>query len=240
MRTPVLLWAKDKAGNISKAEFPLHLRRKRFRKERINITDRFLDRMLPYFSFYAPAREGAPIDRFLKINGDLRKENAETFFALRTDTVPTRLWEGGWVRLKNAANMAQFADHREYFYKGQRIDEKVHMGVDLASLVHSEIQAANHGRVIYRDRLGIYGNTVVLDHGQGVASVYAHLSSFTVEPGQEVRKGDVVGYTGQTGLAGGDHLHFGIMVGGVFVNPIEWWDPHWIQDNITRKLALLK
>ncbi|MCP4682337.1 MAG: M23 family peptidase, partial [Desulfobacterales bacterium] len=44
---------------------------------------------------------------------------------------------------------------------------------------------------------------------------------------------------GQTGLAGGDHLHFGVMVGGVFVNPIEWWDSHWIQDNITRKLALL-
>jgi murein DD-endopeptidase MepM/ murein hydrolase activator NlpD len=57
---------------------------------------------------------------------------------------------------------------------------------------------------------------------------------------QDVSKGDTIGYTGQTGLASGDHLHFGIMVNGVFVNPIEWWDSHWIKDNITRKLALLE
>ena len=90
------------------------------------------------------------------------------------------------------------------------------------------------------DRLGIYGITVVLDHGQGLGSVYCHLSKISVELNQEVPKGEVIGLTGQTGLAGGDHLHFGVMVSGVFVNPIEWWDSHWIQDNVTRKLALLK
>ena len=143
------------------------------------------------------------------------------------------------MRHKNAATTARFADRRIYYYKGEKIDEQIHLGVDLASLANSEVEAANNGRVIFADRLGIYGLTVILDHGQGVASTYSHLSKKLVEVGQRVKKGDVIGLNGQTGLAGGDRLHFGIMVGGVFVNPIEWWDPHWIQDNITTKLALL-
>jgi murein DD-endopeptidase MepM/ murein hydrolase activator NlpD len=94
--------------------------------------------------------------------------------------------------------------------------------------------------VIYADRLGIYGFTVVLDHGQGLSSVYGHLSRIDVTLGQEVKKGEPLGLTGQTGLAGGDHLHFSIMVNGVYVNPIEWWDPNWIEDNIHKKLALVE
>jgi murein DD-endopeptidase MepM/ murein hydrolase activator NlpD len=88
--------------------------------------------------------------------------------------------------------------------------------------------------------LGIYGNTVVIDHGQGLASVYGHLSSVGVAVDQRVEKGAVIGHSGQTGLAGGDHLHFAMMINGVFVDPIEWWDPHWITDNVSRKLALIQ
>ncbi len=136
--------------------------------------------------------------------------------------------------------MARFGDKRFYYYKGKIIDEQTHMGVDLASLASSKVGAVNNGRVIFADRLGIYGLTVVLDHGQGLASTYSHLSNITVKPEQTVSKGDVIALTGQTGLAGGDHLHFGIMVNGLFVNPIEWWDNHWIQDNVIRKLAAIK
>jgi len=136
--------------------------------------------------------------------------------------------------------MARFGDKRDYYYKGKKIDEQVHMGVDLASLANSDVPAANNGRVIFADRLGIYGLTVVLDHGQGLASIYSHLSNIGVQIDQDVTKGEIIGSTGQTGLAGGDHLHFGVMVSGLFVNPIEWWDNHWIQDNIMKKLALLK
>lgn len=236
----VHLWAKDRAGNDSTAGFYCKIRRKRFRTERLNVTDRFLKRILPYFSFYSLSTADTNIQKFLKINRDLRQDNASVFYDLKTKTNPLRLWDGTWLRLKNAATMARFADRRLYHYKGKKIDEQVHMGVDLASLANSKVQAANNGHVIFADRLGIYGLTVVLDHGQGLASVYSHLSKINVEVNQEVAKGEVIGLTGQTGLAGGDHLHFGVMVSGVFVNPIEWWDGHWIQDNVTRKLALLK
>jgi murein DD-endopeptidase MepM/ murein hydrolase activator NlpD len=199
-----------------------------------------LRRILPYFSFLPFDSESRDIEKFLKINRELRQENNLTLYNLRTETSQERLWNGTWVRLKNAATMARFADRRLYYYEGKRVDQQAHSGMDLASLANSEAQAANNGRVIFADRLGIYGLTVVLDHGQGLASVYSHLSTMSVELGQEVMKGEVVGLTGQTGLAGGDHLHFGIMVSGVFVNPIEWWDSHWIQDNVIRKLAVLE
>ena len=235
----VHLWAKDRAGNESTAGFYCKIRRNSFRTERLNISDRFLKRILPYFSFYALGSEDTNIKKFLKINRELRKENAKFFYDLRTETSPDRLWDGPWLRLKNAASMARFADRRLYYYNGKKVDEQVHMGVDLASLANSNVQAANNGRVIFADRLGIYGLTVVLDHGQGIASIYSHLSKIGVALNKDVTKGQVIGLTGQTGLAGGDHLHFGVMVSGVFVNPIEWWDNHWIQDNITRKLHVL-
>lgn len=233
------LWAKDRAGNESTGSLNYKILRKRFVSDRINISDRFLKRVLPYFSFYSLDPSDTDLNNFLKINRDLRNENAAVYSDLKANTKPECLWDGTWLRLQNAATMAKFGDRRSYFYKGKKVDQQVHMGVDLASLAHSEVQAANHGRVIFADRLGIYGLTVVLDHGQGLASVYAHLSKMDVQPGQEVAKGQRIGLTGRTGLAGGDHLHFGVMVNGVFVNPIEWWDGHWIQDNITRKLALI-
>jgi murein DD-endopeptidase MepM/ murein hydrolase activator NlpD len=236
----IYLWAEDGAGNRSRGIFNCHIRQKRFRTDKISITDRFLEQIFPYFSSYLKDVAGQEIEKFLKINQELRRKNALAFYNLRTKTSPKMLWEGVWIRLKNAANMARFGDHRSYYYKGEKIDEQIHMGVDLASLANSEVQAANNGRVIYAESLGIYGLTMVLDHGQGLASTYSHLSNVGVQVGQEVKKGDIIGVTGQTGLAGGDHLHFGVMVNGLFVNPIEWWDSHWIEDNVTKKLNMLK
>jgi len=236
----IYLWARDKAGNLSKTTFYHHIRKKEFRKERINITDRFLNRVLPYFSFYLSNSEESDIKKYIKVNNDLRKSDHNTLFKLREKTTLKKLWEGTWLRLNNAATMARFGDHRSYFYKEMMVDEQVHLGFDLASLANSPVQAANHGRVIFAEKNGIYGLTVALDHGQGLVSIYGHLSSIGVTRDQDVKKGDIIGVTGETGLAGGDHLHFAIMVNGIFVNPIEWWDDHWIEDNITRKLDLLK
>ena len=94
--------------------------------------------------------------------------------------------------------------------------------------------------MIFADRLGIYGLAVVIDHGQGLESVYGHLSKIEVTLDQQVKKGQPIGLTGETGLAGGDHLHFAVIVQGIFVNPVEWWDPHWIADNVIKKLALVE
>ena len=76
----------------------------------------------------------------------------------------------------------------------------------------------------------------MIDHGLGVQSLYGHLSTTDVKEGDMVEKGQAIGRTGTTGLAGGDHLHFTMLVNGVAVNPVEWWDPHWMEDRVFRKI----
>ena len=236
----ILLWAKDKAGNEAKTSFYCHVIQKKFREDKIEISDGFIQKLLPYFSFYPLGSEDSDIKKFLKINNDLRRENHQALSRLNDRTSPDKLWDGVWLSHLNGQTMARFADHRLYFYKGQRVDDKFHLGVDLASLANAPVLASNNGKVVFADRLGIYGLAVVIDHGQGLSSVYGHLSKIEVSPGQEVKKGEPVGVTGDTGLAGGDHLHFSVMLQGIFVNPVEWWDPHWIKDNVTKKLSLVE
>ena len=235
----ISLWAKDKAGNTVTSAFTCLVKRVQFRSDDMNVTDSFLKKVLPYFSDEIDPK-ASDIDNYLKINTDLRKKNNAVFYDLMKDVSADKLWAGSWLRLKNSAPMANYADHRKYLYNGKLMDEEDHLGCDLASLANSPVDAENSGKILFAERNGIYGNAVVIDHGQGIASVYGHLSDISVTKGQLVKKGDIIGHTGQTGLAGGDHLHVSILVHGVFVNPKEWWDDHWIQDNITSKLDLLK
>jgi murein DD-endopeptidase MepM/ murein hydrolase activator NlpD len=140
------------------------------------------------------------------------------------------------VQLGNSQVEASFADHRTYLYKGQEVDHQIHLGFDLAVTANVPVVAANSGMVINASWLGIFGNCVIIDHGMGVQSLYGHLSALDVKVGDTVAKGQVIGRSGMTGLAGGDHLHFTMLVGGHPVNPVEWWDTHWIQDRVDRKL----
>ncbi len=98
------------------------------------------------------------------------------------------------------------------------------------------VSAANDGRVVWGSDLGIYGNCVVLDHGYGLQSIYGHMREIDVKVGDMVKKGQKMGIAGATGLAGGVHVHFGMQIDGVQVNPREWWDEHWIRDRVLAKL----
>jgi murein DD-endopeptidase MepM/ murein hydrolase activator NlpD len=176
------------------------------------------------------------LEQYLSINRNIRVANEKTLLALRAKTSDSMLWSGPFIHLPRAAERARFGDFRTYMYQGQRIDEQTHMGLDLASLPHADIPAANDGIVIFTDFLGIYGNAVVVDHGQGLMSLYSHLSKTGVFVGDVVRKGQILGQTGTTGLAAGDHLHFGILMQGLEVQPLEWLDPRWIRDNIVGRM----
>ena len=136
--------------------------------------------------------------------------------------------------------MALFGDRRTYLHHRQKIGESIHLGVDLASTAHAPIEAANRGVIVFSGQLGIYGNAVIIDHGLGIFSLYGHMSELKAVEGREVAKGDVIGMSGESGFAGGDHLHFSILVGGRFVDPVEWWDPAWITNNITSKIESVK
>jgi murein DD-endopeptidase MepM/ murein hydrolase activator NlpD len=173
----------------------------------------------------------------LKVNGELRRSNAEQIAAFASRTSPTKLWTEPFVQLGNSKVEAGFADHRTYIYDGREVDQQVHLGFDLAVTKNVPVAAANDGIVLSASWLGIYGNCVIIDHGLGVQSLYGHLQGFEVATGDRVTRGQTIGRSDSTGLAGGDHLHFTMLVGGQMVSPVEWWDAHWIQDRIDRKLS---
>ncbi|MEW5802240.1 MAG: M23 family metallopeptidase, partial [bacterium] len=234
------LASEDEAGNVARTDFYYLLRKKSFRKDSLNISNSFLQKKIPQFYSIDAALSGmSPTDAFLKINNYWRDQNHRRIREICQQTNPDCLWEGSFLRLPNAKPSALYADHRFYFYEGRKIDEQTHLGVDLASLAHSPVPAANSGIIIFQDELGIYGKSVIVDHGQNLFSMYSHLSNISVSLGERVERGQTIGTTGDTGWAGGDHLHLSMMIGGTFVNPIEWWDEHWIQDNIELKLAIL-
>ena len=237
--TPMEVFASDSAGNEARAQFEHRVFPKKFRNSTIPLDDKFLSRVVPPILQSSPDLKASATDllpAFLKINNDLRRMNNDTIATLAKKTAPAILWEAAFQPLGNAQVESSFADFRTYLYGGKDVDRQVHLGFDLAKTANAPVAAANHGTVLLARELGIYGNTVIVDHGMGVQSLYAHLSSFAVKEGDEITKAQVLGASGQTGLAGGDHLHFSMMVNGQFVNATEWWDAHWIEDRVMRKL----
>jgi murein DD-endopeptidase MepM/ murein hydrolase activator NlpD len=237
--TPINLYARDSAGNEAHAEFEHRVFPKKFRHSTIPLDDPYIKRVVLPILEQSPEVKASPDDllpAFLKANNDLRKIDNGKIEALGRDTAPAILWHGAFQPFGNAQVESAFADYRTYTYGGKDVDHQVHLGFDLARTVNSPVVAGNDGKVIHAKYLGIYGNCIILDHGMGVQSLYGHLSSFGVHEGDEVKKGQQIGVSGQTGMAGGDHLHFSMIVGGQFVNATEWWDPHWIEDRVMRKL----
>lgn len=237
--TPMAVFAQDRGGNSASVGIPFYIRPAHtFRADTVSLGPSFLQDKASEFQQHDQRLAGkTPAEIFAFINTVTRQENNATIQSIGAKSQARQYWQGTFLRMQNAAPMAKFGDRRTYTVDGQSLGESVHLGVDLASTKHAPIEAANGGVIVYADYLGIYGNTVIIDHGMGIMSLYGHMNDIKVKDGQQVAKGDVIGSTGATGLAGGDHLHFSILVGGQFVNPIEWWDPHWMTDNVENKLS---
>ncbi|MCC6390764.1 MAG: M23 family metallopeptidase [Bryobacterales bacterium] len=230
-----VVYVRNPAGAEATSRFWNKLTWKTFRRRNIEVTDAFLEKI---FKELDPGGKGNAAARFVKINSDMRKANAQALSELRLKTADKILWHGPFLQLANSSVEAQFCDYRDYFYQRQMVDQQVHLGFDLAVTAHTPVAAANDGVVVFGGPLGIYGNAIVTDHGLGLQSLYAHLSEIQVKPGDAVKKGQIIGKSGATGLAGGDHLHFSMMVDGVMVNPVEWWDGHWIHDRVLAPLKM--
>ncbi len=97
-----------------------------------------------------------------------------------------------------------------------------HLGTDLRALMNTDVYAVNDGKVVFTKSMPDYGNTIVIDHGLGIYSLYLHLSNFKVVKGQIVKQGDIIGLSGDTGYVTGPHLHFGIKVRGASLDPLKF------------------
>jgi murein DD-endopeptidase MepM/ murein hydrolase activator NlpD len=233
----ISLVARDGAGNEMRRIFPTRVLTARFPRDTIRISDRFLERKVPEFQSVDPSLDPDYLKAYLTVNRKWREENHGRLREICSVSAPRRLWSGAFLQMENTKNMAPYAVRRTYVYNGKVVDKQVHLGLDLASTSGAAVPAGNSGIVVFAEELGIYGQTVVLDHGQGLFSLYSHLSGIAVVQGESVERGQEIGSSGQTGMAGGDHLHFSILVSGEFVNPVEWLDDHWIADNIDNKLS---
>ncbi len=228
--------AVDQAGNLGRASVPYRVLKRKKVRDTIRISDGFLQRKMPDFQVRHPELQGGLFQIFLYVNKELRAKNNQEIREICSKGSPEILWRGRFLRLPRSAQRANFADFRRYLYKGKEVAQAHHLGVDLASTSHAKVPAGNAGIVVFADYLGIYGNTVIIDHGMGLFTTYSHLSEISVNKGAQVQKGQIIGRTGITGLAGGDHLHYGMLISGVFVNPEEWWDKKWLQDHILANL----
>jgi murein DD-endopeptidase MepM/ murein hydrolase activator NlpD len=231
--------AVDRAGNERLMGINYHLIAKSFSTDRINLTDAFLEKIAAEFKGKFP-QGGTPLEIFLKANRDQRQQDRKLIYDYGRKTSPTPLWQGTFLRMPNTAPLGGFAQFRTYIYQGKEVDRQTHLGFDLASLAHADVPAANRGKVVFAGDFGIYGQCIIIDHGLGLQTLYGHLSRISVKPGDNVENGQIIGSTGATGMAGGDHLHFEMTISGQSVNPIEWWDSHWIKNNITGKLEIVK
>ncbi|MEE9279591.1 MAG: M23 family metallopeptidase [Myxococcota bacterium] len=227
-----LLLAADRAGNESSVPVRIEVIERNFPEDVITLDEEFMRVKAKEIS---GTQSSDVLADYLAINRDTRAENTETIRKICAESSEDRLWSGSFLQLPNSSVGARFAERRTYRFGDQEVDRQVHLGYDLASTSRAPVPAANDGVVVFADELGIYGNCVILDHGLGLFSMYGHLSDFSVEPGAVVSRGDEIGHTGTTGLAGGDHLHYAMLVNGVFVDPLEWFDERWIQEHVEAK-----
>lgn len=236
--------AFDKAKNRSKVHIPLYLRNKIYKTSKIHLQDSFLKGKISILAEDYPETASMSLEeKFRFINEKLREAN-EKLIHTYAAKVPQQKIDNFSIKpfypLKNAAAVASFGTHRYYYYKGKLISESYHLGLDLASIKRASVKTSNFGDVVFADYNGIYGNMPLISHGLGLYTLYGHCSTLLVKKGDRVRPGQVIAKTGSTGLALGDHLHFGVLVQGVEVRPSEWMDKRWIKLNITQILQEAK
>ena len=233
-----MVFASNAAGNDVTSPIVFQFPKKeqpKYTTHDLQVSDAFIQKVVGELD---PNGSGDPVARFVKINNEMRRANNKTLSELRFKTANKFLWSQPFSRQSHSQNESTFADLRNYIYQGKKIDQQVHLGYDLAVTQHVGVEASNDGQVVYAAPLGIYGNCIVVDHGYGLQTIYGHLSRIAVHEDQMVKRGEVMGLSGMTGMAGGDHIHFAMQLDGVQIDPKEWWDSHWIQDHVARRVNL--
>jgi murein DD-endopeptidase MepM/ murein hydrolase activator NlpD len=228
----------DDFGNEKALRFGARIQDRSIPTVPIALSESFLDHVAQTFEGESEEDGATPLAIFQWVNTELRKRN-EARIARTIPAPGPAQWTGAFEQMRGSKVTSEFAELRNYTLNGQRVSRARHYGYDLASTSHADVTASNAGTVIHAGPLGIYGNLVLVDHGLGITTLYGHLSHIEVAVGDRVERGQSLGRSGATGLAGGDHLHFAVMVGRTYVDPLEWWDPKWVRDHIESRLAAM-
>ncbi len=236
----VVAVAWDRAGNASRTHLVTRHRAPRWAERgrgEVKVTEDRLARIAAVPEYRRPG--AGPVEVFRRIWSDFDRDGRKVLEVLagRSGGVPA--WNRVFiVPLPGGLPVAKFGHMRSYILHGQLLLRRPVYGVDFVSRQHhAPVLAANDGRVVLIGFFGPYGKTVVLDHGLGLLSLYGHLSQAapSLNVGDSVKRGQIIGRTGRTGVTTREKLHFAMIVGGVFVDPYEWWDWNWIKLNVSDK-----
>lgn len=250
------LFARDAVGNTSTAPVNYHVQNFAVRPSVETVApemlaakieplyEQFLDRqarlngqdpMRPL-----PAQGDAErIERFKIVNEQYRALIERALKPLFSKPKATRFWKESFARFGGRERHV-FGEKISYRMGEVDLGSTVENGVTFASAVDAPVRAANNGIVIFSDNLGPYGDTVIVDHGFGVTTLYGHLGSMTRLEGDRVERGDIIGKVGDTGLIFSPGLTFEVRLHGTPVRPVEWWDAGWLRDHVDQKVSNAK
>jgi len=189
---------QEEDGDVYEFKLPVTIRDGEFRKEHIKLTKKK--------------------NNLVKGKKRLRNENRRISSAYK-HSEPFALFHGAFIMpVRKARITAVFGNQRVY----NGVPSWSHSGLDLGKHLGAPIRAANRGKVVLVGNFGVHGKTVIIDHGWKVFTIYNHLQTIYVQHNQVVSKGQSLGTMGATGVATGPHLHWGVTVNGVRVNPLQW------------------
>lgn len=236
--------AMDKAGNVRRFNINFTRYNRNYRTSNLVLKNNFIDGKIAEIIENTNKMKledfSNPLDMFRYVNETIRKNDdviiSEKILNLNKEIDSLNVFKP----LENARVVGLFGDHRKFSFNKIDAGESYHLGIDLASIKHAPIIASNDGVVVMSEELGIHGNAIVIEHGYGVASLYAHLSEAYKKEGDIIKIGDIIGKSGSSGLAFGDHLHFGILIQGKPSISNEWMDSKWLKTNINDVLENAK
>jgi len=227
-KKPLRVYAMDIAGNITEEPITYKLLIRKYKKSIVKITREFIETKVRPLS---DKDIQDPEELFRYVNVVIRKRNEDFIHSTtRKINILKPMFTTKFMQMRGSVSLGGFADYRRYMLDGKIIEgaDAYHKGLDLAAIKHAPVQAAENGVVVFTGDLGIYGKSIIVEHGLGVFTLYSHLNEYHVKKGDKVVRGQVIARTDTTGLAMGDHLHFGVLVQGMEVHPIEWFDKRWL------------
>jgi hypothetical protein len=236
----VIVTAWDRAGNPSRVHLVTRHRVPRWADRghgRVKVSNEWLARIVAMAEYRRPGIE--PVQVFRRIWSEFDRDGRQVLRVLGRRSGPRPTWNQVFiVPLAGGLPRAKFGHMRSYIHKDRLLVRRPVYGVDFVSRQRrAPVLAANDGRVVLVGFFGPFGQTVVLDHGLGLLSLYGHLSRAApgLNIGDRVKRGQVIGRTGRTGVTSVEKLHFAMVLGGIFVDPYEWWDWNWIKLNVADK-----
>lgn len=233
-----LIIAQDKAGNVKKSSIGFAKYFRNYRTSNLTLKNSFIDgkiaEIIENINEIPLEEFKSKIAMFNYVNQTIRNRDESRIntkiLNLNTETLKDNI--NVFKPLKDSVIVGLFGDHRKFSFEKQQVGESYHLGTDLVDTKNAPITSSNDGVVVLAEGLGVYGNTIVVEHGLGISTLYSHISEMYVKEGDIVKKGDIIARTGVSGLTFGEHLHFGVLVQGIFVLSNEWLDTKWLKTNI--------